>query len=261
MLKDHYKEIVQLYLAGENTVNIGKRFNTYNTSIRRVLIKYNIPLRDCSEAQTGRKESYFDITDEVSQYWFGFMVADGCLFPPHKIAIALADKDREHLAKYAKFMGNLRVRTRFHKKFEVFEAVVSSSHKPTYKYLESLGITPRKSMTIELKTQMTSHILRGIFDGDGCCKKSNVRNDESYSVCYQIFTGSNKLKEQISEFLHKNDIAHTLTLIGLKKNLNSINIMRQEAVSKFYDLLYKDATVYLGRKRLKALEAHYMKDK
>ena len=49
--KEKEESIIKDYLNGENTVQIAKKWNTYNTSIRRVLLRNNIKLRTNIEAQ------------------------------------------------------------------------------------------------------------------------------------------------------------------------------------------------------------------
>ena len=74
-------KICSLYKEGKNTVEIAKDFNTYNTSIRRVLLRNNITLRKCGEAQKYSNNNLFEnvnLSNEES-YYLGLLITDGCI--------------------------------------------------------------------------------------------------------------------------------------------------------------------------------------
>lgn len=53
------KEIIRLYTEeNKSTLEIANIFETYNTSIRRVLERNNVKIRSCSEAQRYRVRRY-----------------------------------------------------------------------------------------------------------------------------------------------------------------------------------------------------------
>lgn len=73
------QSIISDYQAGLNTVEIAKKWNTYNTSIRRVLLRYGITPRTSKEVHTRVKENPFKLGDEKSEYFLGLLLTDGCV--------------------------------------------------------------------------------------------------------------------------------------------------------------------------------------
>lgn len=67
--KEKEESIISDYQKGFNTVEIAKKWNTYNTSIRRVLIRNGITPRTNKEVQSRVKECPFKIGEEYSEYF------------------------------------------------------------------------------------------------------------------------------------------------------------------------------------------------
>jgi len=77
MNKYNEKEIVTDYLSGNTALSIAERLNTYNTTIRRILIRNKIKLRSNTGIQSFvNPEAFFD-NSEQANYWIGFLAADG----------------------------------------------------------------------------------------------------------------------------------------------------------------------------------------
>lgn len=113
-------------------------------------------------------------------------------------------------------------------------------------YLKSIGITECKSFTLCLKIPINRSIFRGVLDGDGYVRQNGLSS---------IATASIDFKSQLSEFLTVNSIKHTVC-----KNSNvyiiSINSFKENV--KLFELLYKDASIFLKRKKDRMRSA-YMK--
>ena len=71
--------IIQEYKNGRTTKSIAKELGTYNTSIRRFLLRNNIVPRDQSEALKTVKDTVFTCMSEEAQYWIGYIIADGTI--------------------------------------------------------------------------------------------------------------------------------------------------------------------------------------
>ena len=67
--REKEQSIISDYQMGLNTVEIAKKWNTYNTSIRRVLLRYGITPRTSKEANTRVKVNPFKLEDEKSEYF------------------------------------------------------------------------------------------------------------------------------------------------------------------------------------------------
>ena len=85
------------------------------------------------------------------------------------------------------------------------------------------------------------HYIRGLYDGDGVCAKTNEYLRVGYCAYHKSFTKS------YQEFL--------INTLGLKENklFNTGNCWdcswsKREDLEKFYNYIYKDATIFLQRK-------------
>jgi hypothetical protein len=81
------------------------------------------------------------------------------------------------------------------------------------------------------------HYIRGLFDGDG-----TVHIDGTTKMTYTIASAS----EKMYEFLYKH--LKSLDIDIRRYGINCV-IGRKEDTMRFYDYMYKDATVWLERKR------------
>lgn len=241
MSKYNYSEIKARYLHGETAKSIADSLGTYNTTIRRILLKQGVLLRCNSEVQSRVNPDKFLIQSDIRDYWLGFIIADGHIGSNEfVIEIGVASKDRAHLQKYADWLG-ISIKCYKHNRFHVDQHRAAFKNKVIHKHLVSLGITPRKSKTIKLSIPINSHILRGIIDGDGYVRTIGNRSHVEIASC------SSSLVEQITRYLIDNDIRIS-SIRTLENDLMLICIYAQEQVKKLYNLIYKDATVFLERK-------------
>lgn len=232
------KFIVTEYLSGKNQKEIANQLNTYNTSIRRVLLRNNIPLISSAERWSNRT-NIFDNMSEEAQYWIGFLAADGGIHSKsNRILLGSSEKDYDHLELYSKFV-KAPIKKVYNKTYKIYEVRVGFRDKEIKDFLVKIGITPNKSKTLKLNIPLNRHILRGVFDGDGYARK-----DKGY---IEIATASEDFKIQISKFLHSENIHHTIH--KATESLFIIGVYKKLECKKLYELFYKNATVFLERKK------------
>jgi len=250
--KDKVDYIIHQYLSGKTQVQIAKELNTYNTTIRRILLKNNIPVVGTSERWRNIDINIFDdYSNPAVQYWLGAIVADGCLT---NNAIVFETIDKEWVEKFRNFMNP----------FLNINSILPKRGKKLYRFstrckglsekLLVYGITYRKSLTIEFLYPITWHFFRGVFDGDGCISRSNKRDDGSYDARLQIVSGSEIFIDQLYNFLKSQGFSATKS-IDTKSRKNpqySVNLFKQKELHVIYDLLYSEADInFLERKYLK----------
>lgn len=232
------KAIISEYLSGKNQNEVAKKFNTYNTTIRRILLRNNISIITSSKRWSNR-ENVFLANSEEKYYWIGFLAADGNISEKeNRISLGCAEKDHNHLIKYSKFV-KASIKKVYNKTFSIYESRVVFRDKAIKKYLVSLGVTSNKSKTLKLNIPLNEHILRGVFDGDGYARKNKGH--------FEIATASENFKNQISTFLTENNIHHTIH--GKKKTLFIVGVYSKKECKKLYKLFYNNATVFLERKK------------
>lgn len=131
------------------------------------------PLRVDQGREGSRKylldESFFnDVNTEQKAYWLGFITADGCIIESgntHALRVELGVRDSEHLERMCSDLGSTRPVTR-RRTF----ACVSFDSWRLVESLNSLGVTPRKSATVQPwdgPSSLMPHYWRGMVDGDG----------------------------------------------------------------------------------------------
>ena len=184
--KEKEESIINDYLQGYNTVEIANKWNTYNTSIRRVLLRNNIKIRGNVESQTTIKECPFKDGDEYSEYFLGLLLTDGCISRRSKnsATVSLSLKDKELMEQFQRFIcPNNKISKILQKKYGTYMYQSSTRSKLITDWLDSKGNFYNKSYDCDIYTPLTSHILRGIFDGDGYCMTRNKGNTFCYGIC------------------------------------------------------------------------------
>lgn len=246
--KEKEQEILQSYKQGKSISEIAKHYNSYNTSIKRVLnrngIFYNLTK---SEHRTSVKiNPFLDLNNPEVQYWLGMIVTDGNIYKT-RISLDCGEKDLEHLKKYHQFTKTTNIINKsLSKKFNTYQYSVRFKNEEIAKYLISLGIHENKSYTVKVNFPITYDFLRGVIDGDGCIE---IKKD-SKKLYISIVTASEDFKNQLSNFLALNNYKHG---IYKTKNHNVINISAKKDVVRLCYNLYKGANTFLERKKSKYL--------
>ena len=185
----------------------------------------------------------FDFVDsEVKAYWLGFIAADGYIGKVNEFEIGLSIKDKEHLEKFKEFIGHS---CSIKEKKSNNSCILSFRNKYFINSLKSLGINNCKSLTLKFPSidkKLISHFIRGYFDGDGCI---HIRKQvKKYPLLVSIL-GTPMFLEEMRKYLPK--------INKLYKNKGSEKTLIYQTSGKkakeLLSYLYKDATVYLERKR------------
>lgn len=181
----------------------------------------------------------FELGTAASNYWIGYLVSDGNIYATTRNnRVSLASKDDEVRDKFLAY-SNCNY---FQQKFGMH--VMHFGSKAIVAYLDTIGIRPKKSLNISLPSIIDSHLLRGIFDGDG-----SVHNKRP--TC-KITTGSENLGNQIVLFLEQNDI---FSKLRRRRNTNHFDVWveRRADFRKFYTLIYHNShsAIQLDRKHTK----------
>ncbi len=160
-------------------------------------------------------EKFFQSWSPSMAYVLGFIFADGTIENVQKSSrtcyTAITSKDLSILEKIRSAMGSNH---KFYKQQPVLitfpngksyqcneKFILRIGSKSIYNDLLSLGVTPKKSLTISfpsIPTEYLFHFLRGYFDGDGCIYLIEKRYPRI------VFTsGSKKFLEGLSNILSK----------------------------------------------------------
>ena len=267
--KERNKIIVEDYKNGDSTVLIGKKFNISPSTVWRILKRYDVEIRPntLNSRRYSLNESFFEKIDtEEKAYWLGFMYADGYIttklnnYSQH-FGISLAKKDYDHLEKFKKSLNSTYPIKEYistgYSNTEYCRLLMSS--QKTVDNLIRLGVVEQKTNVLTFPTEeqvpkhLLHHFIRGYFDGDGCITSylcgGYIRYKTSFIGCESILDGINeaineKYKVKIPRYFKRKTYQ---TVYSLEYASNKRSIM-------LYEYMYKDATIFLERKRNKFLK-------
>lgn len=249
-------KLVEEYQSGMSTNKIAKKFGMKPESICGILERNGCNRRQgydtkFSKGHTINPECFTDFNEESASYWYGFLLADGCL---HNgiISLALKPSDKymiELFKEYVGSTGKVRDVKSFNKQVGKTYEFCSFSVKDIYleKRLIEQGFAARKS-TKEVpppfltNTLSDRHFWRGVLDGDGHLSK-NTREPVVNLV------GSYDLLLKFKEFCEINCGVRPTKKIAKRKNndLHLITYHCLEAI-KIMKVIWSDYSLCLKRK-------------
>lgn len=259
-------EICRRYLEGEGSYALAKEFGVSGSILGRMLDKRGIKRRSASETLRVHEcdHSFFDVIDtEEKAYWLGMLAADGNVVTGKPIIkLAFASKDRDHLLKFRTALQSTHAITDY--TATLSHRGVKTSH-PGAKFsiaspqlvegLAKHGIAPRKTFTHKwpdnFRPDLFRHYLRGYFDGDGNFSVSRepsaapkllwtIVGNEAFCLGAQKYLMDTLGLRKIKLYVPKNS-----------PSIRKLSYSGRRQVSRIYHLLYKNATIYLPRKREK----------
>lgn len=196
--------------------------------------------------------NYFDVLDTWEKcYVLGLLSADGNNDQKNKrISINLQEGDKkllEDVKKALNYTGELNYKKPSKSKLKVQpQWYLKFSDEYMCQKLTELGVTPRKSLTLNFCTEIPEKFLSayilGLWDGDGCISFSKSTQQPIFS-----FIGSENIVRTIADTLSKYcDVE--IPLVRKVYNNYTFSIGGTKKVKRLRDWLYKDATIYLQRK-------------
>lgn len=205
-------------------------------------------------------DEFQKIDTEAKAYFFGLMYADGCISNKVKnyqkcIRISMTDSQIiDDLHIHFPFMNKEKFDFGKYNKNSKIQFALRKTSVKMFDDLVNNGLFERKSYENKIflkipkiNESLIPHFIRGFFDGDGsihsATKRPNGRRIEFCSVSKEFLL-------EIDTFLKKNNI-NFYDIREKKGNfqiLYSMEACKTETILKFYELLYKDATIYLKRK-------------
>jgi len=246
-------EIVRLYKKGISTIKLGQMYSVCHSTISKVLIRRGV-------ARRARKyffnEHIFDCLDSPAKhYWLGFCYADAYALPSKSLRVKLKADDYTHLEKLAEFLGHSGPIT-FHesvlngKTHQGCLLQVYSRHLANR--LNEMGVVKGRShfsLTKQcLLLGLERHFIRGVLDGDGTIfltKKGGpvigFYERPDLLVWLRTYFAENLDTKPNKTITHSPPIAQLCYGGGIQ-------------VTRILKYLYKDATVFLERKKIKADE-------
>ena len=202
-------------------------------------------------------ETFFEKIDTVQKAWMlGFIAADGCIYERdgHQamLSISVRDYDIEILELFKRYISpeHSIIQVCDKRRPNTIMSTLQLTSDILCNSLKNIEIRPRKTFDLDitnilqkLPEEYRFAFVLGYFDGDGSVYLSNEH-------IYSNFTGTEHM------------------LLGIKKELNNLNLNTKASIrkypekdiydfklgginimQKFYHILYDEATIFMNRKR------------
>lgn len=256
-----YNELKKRYIDGESLTTLCKNSIYFKTRNMLSNLFKNDPNDNIKIRINGQKYNYNEkafefINDEASAYWLGFFYADGNINTLNcKCDICMSDKDYSHILKLCSYIfldDNYNIVKR--------KSTLSNYDKTYYNYRLYIGNKKITNNLIKnncnwnktfnmkfpdnIEKKLMHHFIRGFFDGDGC-----VTHLKTNRLSVTFTSAERNFLIDLSDYLFEN-ITISNTNVNHRKGLTyDYSIGAQFGVKNFYNYIYKDATIYLERKK------------
>lgn len=192
-------------------------------------------------------------------YAIGLLATDGCL-SSDGLLIDLTSKDKEQLLNFSKCVGvNFKIGRKYNSQGD--ECLrIQFKNKIFYDFLISVGLTPRKSLTmgkLAIPDKYFFDFLRGCFDGDGSFYSYWDPRWRSSHMFYLTLNSASRihilwLQEKINTSLKtKGHISKSQR----KGSIYSLRYAKHETLEIIKKMYYSTGVICLSRKRIKIQKA------
>ncbi|HEY5268638.1 MAG TPA: hypothetical protein VII94_05975 [Candidatus Saccharimonadales bacterium] len=219
-------------------------------------------------------EDFFDELNEQSLYWLGFLAADGWLYKhqySYEICLKLAEEDSSHLQKFKLAMNSL---SPIHRKIEKHKAgekgflkdeyasyQITITSEKLFNRLAEFNIVPAKTHIYRFPEQLKDHsdvrhFIRGCLDGDGWWRE-HKNNGKDYTTDIRVgMCGTPIFIREVFDIITERCVLDSGSYYVRKSGKTAdFEFCAKDDVNYIADWLYKDATIYLPRKREIAIKA------
>ena len=256
--KENEIQIIEYYKTKPMTIKeLCDKFNLCNVTIIKILNKYNIKRYNRTKLFSPQlDEHYFEnIDNEEKAYFLGLIVSDGCIYSQNirssMVVITLQGCDKyilEHFIKCIKSNKHITSDGRGCFEIQILSDIMVND-------LRKYGLFENKSLhTIfpkNLPKDLYCHFIRGLIDGDGSISFYNRQNRYCHVKAIRFCQGNKKFVEDFIKFLHDNIGTKIISVYQEKENLWSCAYRANTDILLLINYLYKDATIYLTRKKEK----------
>lgn len=260
-------KIYNEYSLGKSLNQLERELHKPHGSVKAMFLAHGLATRSNSEANRKYKiqEDFFDcINTQEKAYFLGILFADGYNNTDrNSVTLSLSEKDRALLTalntllqptKPVLFINLWRNRLKCPNTQDQYRLTIGNKH--ISQKLAELGCVKAKTFDLTLPGDdavpkgLLRHFVRGYFDGDG-------------SICNYVSGGYPKVTTSMTsteEFLNGiqvlmqqelcfNPVKLLCRFPERGNNIRSLCYSGRVKCSKFRDWLYKDATIFLERKK------------
>ena len=256
-------ELLTKYETGKFTaVDLAKEYPVSSTAINRLLRRHGYKAKSQSELQRKYNidETFFDVINtEEKAYFLGFLYADGYNNTDRSsVALSLKEDDKEILirlnsllqpTKPLGYYKKNKLKRGFENSQNEYRLVIANKH--ISERLVELGCGKAKTHNLKFPTEeqvpshLIRHFVRGYFDGDGSVSGDKQKQFSFVGTIDFLLPLQQILVKELNFSKTKLDQRH-------EDREDSIRALRYCGINQcitFRDWLYKDATIYLERKK------------
>lgn len=243
--------IIKDYLSNVPNNEIVKNYNICQSTIKNIVKRNNIFLRGYIPLPYFN-HNIFSEYNEVSCYWAGLILADGCITNcssthTYKLYLGLKENDLMHLKCFSDFIRATKdvIRVKSNGKNKI--ATISLSSKQIISDLYNLfDIIPRKTskeiISSKIPYKYISHYIRGFMDGDGFVSVAKYKNMLKCGFC-----GTYEVLDYIRHWAYSNGVKLKKSgLPSITKQSNNVNFhsfaYNGRSAIAFLELIYQNST-------------------
>lgn len=253
--EDILQKISNDYSKGVSLTSLSEKYNFSRGRIRRRLVGSGVEILKGSDASfsfgrhTINRDSFIDISEEKSAYFYGLILSDGCLSSDERYVSLEIKRDDEYilheLKRYLQTGAEVSHCSHLDKRTgkTLLSSKLSFGDKVVVQRLIDLGLTPRKSLKEKCPDilKFNRHFWRGFLDGDGSIYRGKVPRIEIH--------GGYEITKSFQEYCEHLGVTSS---IGHQQNKNSkIYTCRVNGLGRskiVADILYDKCSIYLPRK-------------
>lgn len=270
MSKQLSKEILEYeYKKYGSMQKVANSLNLSVDTIYKYIKLYNIPYKVSNhKCIYSCNENIFKTDTEESFYIAGFIAADGSLQKRKYskiLKICLSKNDIDHLEKIKNIFDSTHpIKEYIIKPNKLVKTInkcveIQIANNHIYDDLNKFNIVPNKTFIYNIPEwlsnhKLINHFMRGYFDGDGSISNCGLGiNRKVIQKSFNIL-GTESFISQYKELLKLNCNVNDNKIIKIN-NIYSLSYSGNNVIKRIYEFLYKDATIYLDRKKDKFIQS------
>lgn len=264
-------EIIAKYTELNSLIKLGEFYSIRGETLRSRIPQELLRGNRCSKITCN--EIFFSYDNELSFYYAGFMAADGCIklkdgkYKQIQLALSAADINIvKRFAEHILYEGDVKeysLNSRHADGSPIKRADLQISSDRMFDDLHRFGLTVRKTHTFSMpqwliEHPLVHHFLRGYFDGDGSAFISKPSGTRTIPQVYFSTRGTEAFLTQMRNLFDANIQSSRFKRIKKIRFNGGIGVLEyggNGSALAIADYLYRDATVWMERKRAKFEEA------
>lgn len=246
------QQIVELYLSNKTINFIHTQYKVPIKQIQKTLILSGVEIKvDKRKIKQVNKNFFEEIDSEEKSYLLGFLYADGSI-SGFNLCIKLGIEDLQFLEKIKAILesehkiGIYRSNSGYNIGKEFCQ--LSINNPKIINDLLKLGCVYNKTDKLvfpscnQVSSDLVPHFIRGYFDGDG----SVFQNGTNLNIS---ILGTKDFLEPILNIFQEKCGTKSKLYPTKSKNTFAIQLGGNSMIKHIFDYLYKDATIFLERKK------------